>query len=224
MIFVQNLLAQNIDNLLGGNTDDVGFFIINSTNDTIFICTGYGKIGLGHSTRALGPASVAMGISTQSMGLASTAMGNVSIASGDLSTAMGNQTTASGQFSTAMGTESSATGTYSTAMGFETSAGGKSSTSMGHGTRATTHYSSAIGRYNYDDVPATDWDPDDFIFMIENGTSNADRSNLLIVKKNGDMWIQGTLTENSDKRLKSEIERLKNSLNKIRQLSGVNFY
>jgi hypothetical protein len=45
-ILFQTLQAQNIDNDLGGNTDQVGFYIINSDGDTLFTCLGDGLVGI----------------------------------------------------------------------------------------------------------------------------------------------------------------------------------
>jgi hypothetical protein len=47
MTLFQYLLAQNIDNRLGGQYDNVGFYIINSNNDTVFTCLGDGRVGIG---------------------------------------------------------------------------------------------------------------------------------------------------------------------------------
>lgn len=51
MCLLQNLHAQNISNRLGGKTDDVGFFIINSDGDTLFRSTGNGKIQFARAFR-----------------------------------------------------------------------------------------------------------------------------------------------------------------------------
>jgi hypothetical protein len=44
---IHNSQAQNVDVDLGGNNDQVGFYIINSDNDTIFTCKANGRIGIG---------------------------------------------------------------------------------------------------------------------------------------------------------------------------------
>jgi hypothetical protein len=41
------LSAQNIDAELGGNSDQVGFYIINSDGDTLFTCKANGRVGIG---------------------------------------------------------------------------------------------------------------------------------------------------------------------------------
>ena len=44
------------------------------------------------------------------------------------------------------------------------------------------------------------------------------------IYNNGNAWLQGTLTQASDSRLKKDINLLQNSLQKITQLNGYNYY
>jgi len=172
----------------------------------------------------IGMSSVAMGYNTKASGSCSFAMGYVVEASGEYSTAMGLGAVASGDHSIAMAS-GKAIGSCSFAMGYYTEASGNYSTAMGRYTEAKSYASLAIGRYNYAGPYNTvdSWVPTEWVFTIGDGTSNSDRSNLLYVKKNGDMWIKGSLSEGSDRRLKEDIAPLNNSISNLRQLNGVSF-
>src|SRR5690606_30730813 len=56
-----------------------------------------------------------------------------------------------------------------------------------------------------------------------NGTSDANRSNALVLLKNGNLQIAGTLTESSDARLKEEIEPLEGVLDRVLRLQPVTY-
>ena len=53
-----------------------------------------------------------------------------------------------------------------------------------------------------------------------NGTTGADKFSLA---GTGNLWIAGTLTQNSDERLKKDISTLDNSIQKIEQVSGYHY-
>lgn len=186
---------------------------------------------------ATGQWAVAMGIETTASGLISTAFGDSSIASGIGSTAMGGLTTASAQGSTAIGVQTTASGVQSTAMGFGTTASGSNSTAMGFGTTALGTHSTAmgfltnaesfvstvIGRYNVGGGDAIEWVETDPLFEIGNGLNSNNKSNALTVFKNGNASLAGTLTQNSDRRLKSNITALQYGLNTILKLNPVSY-
>jgi hypothetical protein len=132
----------------------------------------------------------------------STAFGANTTASGNVSTAMGSGTQASGLVSTAMGDETQASGYASTAMGEAAQAIGVASTAMGAFTIAATDRSLSIGEYNSSNLSA-----DGTLFVVGNG-SRTIPSDALVVDQSGDLTISGTLTENSDRRLKTQIQPL----------------
>jgi hypothetical protein len=186
--------------------------------------SGFASTAMGHYALASNMYSSAIGKSAAAIGDFSTAIGDSVVAFGTESLAMGHLTLAQGMNSIAIGFNSTANGDNSNAMGTNTTAEGNYSTTLGFNTNTNSSYSLAIGRYNDDNGSPTDWNPDDDIFTIGDGTSYFDRSNLLSVKKNGDLWIQGSFAETSDIRLKSDIARLEGTIDKIRQLNGINFY
>ncbi len=157
------------------------------------------------SNAARGDYSTAMGISTTASGFRSTAMGNYTIASADASTAMGGFTTASGGYSTAMGVYTVASGNYSTAMAYAatasgyastamgdlTTASGSSSTAMGTNTISRGYAGTAIGMYNSSIIFSAQTSPTSTtpLFIIGNGDDNANRSNAMVVQKDGNVGI-----------------------------------
>ena len=169
------------------------------------IASGGASTAMGNGTTASGGASTAMGIQTTASGDYSTAIGRQSTASGIYSTAvgnlvaaggnyaiaMGNQTTAAGSNATAMGYQTTASGTYSTAMGYQTTASGSYATAMGKNTSAPSGYETTIGHYNTAYTPAdtTGWNADDRLFTIGKGTSTINRSDAMVVLKNGNTGI-----------------------------------
>jgi hypothetical protein len=107
-----------------------------------------------------------------------------------------------GDYSTAFGSSTTASGDGSTAMGISTQASGRGSTAMGGATKAATDGSLSIGEYN-----SSNTGDDGSLFVVGNG-SFADLSDALVVDRSGNLTISGTLTENSDRRLKTQIQPL----------------
>ncbi len=107
--------------------------------------------------------------------------------------ATGANSKANGDFSTAIGSYTKASGDYSTAIGHYTTASGYNSTAMGYLTTAQSGYEIAIGRYNESYTPnsTTDWDNDDRLFVIGNG-SVSNKHNALTILKNGKIGIGTT--------------------------------
>ncbi|MEF8797322.1 MAG: tail fiber domain-containing protein [Salinivenus sp.] len=169
----------------------------------------------------VGAHSVAFGKDTQASGVNSVAMGDRTTASGANATAMGSQTTASGGISTAMGTGTEASGVSTTAMGSDTRASGNYSTAMGDRTEAATEASLTIGTYN----DANDGTADNSLFVAGNGSGALDRSDALALDFDGNMTLAGSLNENSDRRLKEEIQSLgTDALDKLGQIRPVQFH
>jgi hypothetical protein len=179
------------------------------------------SIAMGSNTTASGLASTSMGVNSTASGDYSTAMGVALTASGDYSTAMGFSTQALGDystsmgynttaedFSTSMGFETTASGTYSSSLGYATISSGTTSTAMGGSTKASGGYTTsmgfdntarsyasvAMGRYN-DSIATsslTSWVDTDPLFIIGNGTSNANRNNAITILKNAQTGINTT--------------------------------
>jgi len=184
--------------------------------------TADGATAIGRNNEASGEGSTAIGFSTIASGFAATTMGISTEASGDFSLAIGSATKAIGFNSVATGIATTASGNYATAMGQSSQASGDNSTAMGIGTQ-TSFGALAIGRYNDDGGSSSAWMANDYAFSIGDGMDSLSRSNAMYVKKNGDVWIQGSLTQFSDRRLKQEIRPLEDVMQRIRQLDGVTY-
>jgi len=170
--------------------------------------------------------SIAMGYSTTASGSGAVATGQGTTASGDDSFATGYGTTASGGCSIATGSGTIASGVTSNAMGYDAEADGAISTAIGLQTKAKSYCEVALGAYTTDYTPESnyDWNTSDRLLVVGNGIYDWQRSDALILWKNGNMIIAGTLTENSDLRLKERIRPIDSALEKIMKLDGKYFY
>lgn len=196
-------------------------------------------VAMGSFSEASGVASVAAGTSSLSSGESAVAMGSSCEAAGDASVALGNQATTRGNFSFATGSRSIAHGALSFATGFLTEARGYNSSTFGYQSRAEGSYSVAIGlgsvsrsygcltigRYNdtINTESTNSFQSGDRAFVIGDGTGDVTRSASFYILKNGNGWMQGTLTQNSDARLKANIRRVDNALNKVKSLTGYRY-
>lgn len=166
-------------------------------------------VAMGFQTTAGARDATAMGSETTASGSYATAMGRLSTASGGSATAMGAGATASGRVgATAMGLGTTASGVGATAMGQSTTAGGEGATAMGTRTTAATENSLTIGECN-----GANTSEDNTLFVAGNGTfaenlGGCFPSNALVLDDSGNLTISGSLTENSDRRLKTGIEPL----------------
>ena len=143
---------------------------------------GTGSIPLGNwshaegdYTYASGIASHAEGYSTHSSGSYSHAEGGLSHASGIYSHTEGSYTSASNYAAHAEGYNTVASGQQSHAEGSSTLASGNGSHAEGQHTTASAHYQHVSGKYNVASSNAND------LFIIGNGTSQSNRSNVLTV-------------------------------------------
>ena len=126
----------------------------------------------GYNTIATGNSSTAIGAATTASGSASLSTGNSSKASGDYSITTGWATEALGAGSIAMGDRTKATGEYSTAMGSLTTTESYAQTSLGANNTAVSG--------NTTSFIATDR-----LFVIGNGISSSNRSDAMVVLKDG---------------------------------------
>ena len=178
--------------------------------------SGRASVAMGEYPSATGDYSVAIGYYARAYGIASAALGFSTTASGNNAMAMGSGSIASGTNSTALG-YSEASGDYSTAMGLSNIAKGFGSSAAGTNTKAKSAFSFVVGKYN--DTTAVS-----SLFEVGNGTSEIARSNAMTVYSNGYVWIQGSLTQNSDARLKKNITPLPNPLLSIQRLNGYTYH
>lgn len=158
----------------------------------------------GVDTRARGEGSHAEGQEAIASGSYSHAEGYQAIARGDYSHAEGFRGSASGSYSHTEGYDNDALGDYSHAEGYSTRTTGLASHAEGLGTVASGSYQHVQGQYNISSSAQS-------AFIIGNGTSNANRSNLVFASSSqfqisgsvnvsgavntvGDLTVQGNIT------------------------------
>jgi len=189
------------------------------------------SVAIGSGAKALGVRSVALGYNTEASQNFATAMGESTVSSGISSVAMGAETTASGNSSFAMGDSNIASGNTSVALGVITQASGDYSLAMGNNVQVSSFAASALG-YNLinDDSYATvvgqnndNTTTSSALFQVGNGVSTANRTNAFTVFRNGNATLTGTLTQSSDRRLKTNISELPYGLKEILKLKPVNY-
>lgn len=230
-----SFMSSSTDNWVN-TTGDVmtGQLTVNSTNGVLFSGTyDSGTIPAeGSGTRMMwypGKAAIRAGRvdgtewDDTNIGSGSFAAGINNIASGSTSIAIGLDVTASGSSAAAFGRNTIASGTGSTAIGWFPTASGDYTMAMGLSTNAQSYCSLAFGRNNADSGTSDTWVDQELILSIGDGTSTSARSNSLTFSKNGYMWIQGTLTQNSDRNLKSDIQSLPNALQNLQKINGVSY-
>jgi hypothetical protein len=139
--------------------------------------------------------SVAVGNAAGGAAMYSTSLGDESIAGGEFSVALGAFASAGADYSVAIGSGNYTSGIASAAMGYSTQSSGFASTSVGRSTIAQGLNQFVIGSFNIaSGTPHSSWtefnagfptwNPNDEIFIVGNGVSDACRSNALTVKKN----------------------------------------
>lgn len=145
----------------------------------------YTSIGTRKSGATIGDHSLSQGSNCTASAIYSFSRGDRCVASGRVSLASGSDCTASADNAIAIGVGCTASDTYSVALG----------------DRAQSSYSGqvAIGSFN---ISSSQRD-----FIIGGGNPYG-RANNLYVTSSGDLWIKGTLTQNSDRRLKEHIAYL----------------
>jgi len=146
----------------------------------------------GRLTIASGQYSHAEGFSTVASGLYSHAEGLSTNAVGLYSHAEGQSTQASGSYSHAEGQATQAVGMYSHAEGLQTIASGTYSHAEGNNTITSASYQHAQGAFNIASSQEA-------AFILGNGTSNANRSNLIFASGNqvqitGSLRVLGSIT------------------------------
>ena len=160
---------------------------------------GESSLSLGYNSFANGNYSTALGVDNIASGLNSTALGLNSQASAHGAIVLGVNSLASGANSTAIGLNSNAAGSGATALGLNATATGDFSNAFGIDVEAQSFAETVIGRYNtlYEPIGGVDgYDLDDRMFVVGNGQSDNDRSDALIIKKSGDMSVEGNQIKN----------------------------
>lgn len=184
---------------------------------------GYKSYAIGYDCEAVGDKSYCLGSQNRAYGEVSYAIGHAARAYENSSMALGRNSRAEGYHSIAIGVSDDAFGEKTTAIGSKSIAMGTGSFSRqaysytyGYYLDNSDTYSVVLGKYN---VPVSSGTS----LIVGNGTSAAARSNAMVVYDNGNVTIAGDLSQNSDLRLKTDIETLGSLKNKISMLRPVRF-
>jgi hypothetical protein len=113
-----------------------------------------------------------------------------------------------GDYSVAFGFDTEASGLAATAIGGRTTASGVRATALGYNTTAATDESLSIGTCNSANSGGTG---EATLFAVGNGlfdprNDECNRSDALVLDLNGNLTISGSLSQSSDRRLKTGIE------------------
>ena len=157
--------------------------------------SGWESHAEGDGTTASYYASHAEGITTESSGAGAHAEGRNTKATGDASHAEGYLTTASKANSHAEGAYTVASGENSHAEGNTTTASGQYSHAEGLATIASGYAQHVFGQFNIEDT---------FYTEIVGFGYASQRTNIRTLTPGGNEWLAGTLTQDSDERLKTE--------------------
>ena len=162
------------------------------------VASGQYATAIGNANTASQTSSTAIGSQNTASQLSSTAIGSQNTASNAGSTAIGWLNTASGRFATAMGYYCFATGENSAAIGWANTASGNRSVALGYNNTAQSLGETVLGIFasNVAGDPST-FVPTDHLFAIGNGTFSV-RSDALLILKNANTTIGGTLTINGN--------------------------
>jgi hypothetical protein len=159
----------------------------------------------------------------------SLSLGNATIASGDSSFAIGKETTAGGLYSFVNGYQSTASGSHSFANGYQVNVSGSYSFVNGIANIVDGDNSFVHGQYSstngFDSVIILGG----YITATQSTHTYVNSLNIQTVGSGAfvnDIRIDGSgflTTNTSDERLKENINPISNSLNKIKQMSGVTY-
>ncbi len=177
----------------------------------------------GYLSQTEGIYSFAYGYNCRTSGAQGTALGFGTVAGGAAASALGWLTEATGKGSLAAGYTTLAEGDYSVAMGASCEAAGSATVAAGFSSRADAYASVALGRYNVLGGSKTAWVATDAVLVVGNGVADDERADAFRLLKNGNLTISGTLTQNSDERLKTDIRPLGDVLERVERMRGVSY-
>ena len=157
-------------------------------------------VTIGASNTTYGYSAIALGVLNSAQNDFSTGIGENNTASGYYSAAIGQFSTASGLCSNSLGYSNTAIGSYSMALGGLSVSLGDYSTSLGNGCYAYSAEETVLGSYNQLLGNSHSWVASDPILEVGNGLNQNQRSDALIVYKNGNASVQGVLAAHTGMR------------------------
>lgn len=158
---------------------------------------GVYSFGAGLNPKATGGVAISLGFNSIASGNSSVALGNGAEASGHYSLALGINSTASEAYATAIGNNTVASNANAMAFGANSIASGLYSTAFGRYTTAPSAYETTIGKFSTTYTPnsASAHNAADRLFTIGNGTDINNRSDALVMLKNGNTGLGTSLPQ-----------------------------
>ncbi|WP_298543380.1 hypothetical protein [uncultured Aquimarina sp.] len=136
---------------------------------------------------------------TLNTGSFSVAMGRGNLVQGTAATSFGSYNNAGGENAFAAGSQNLASRPSTVALGANNSVSGFYAVGIGRGTQSTTYGQHTIGLFsefvNGSDGAYIATDP---LFVIGNGVDDSNRTNALVMRKNGNTQLNGSLTIDGD--------------------------
>jgi hypothetical protein len=152
-----------------------------------------GVVAIGPAARALGADAVAIGRNARGTGPDDVALGTNAFAFAGGATALGAGARATHPGAVALGPGTFTVADNALTFGPGTLADARGSVALGEGLDAETRNQFVVGRFNMPTGDPGSERPDDDLFIVGNGTDNANRSNAVAVKRNGDVNVAGKL-------------------------------
>ena len=183
-------LASGINNFVGyaGTVCGQANYVLGMFSNacgTNNVVEGRASFVSGTNNKATGEMSEALGQETEASGARSTTRGYKTVASGIDAVAIGNQNKAKGRGSFTSGYVNVVSGENAVGFGCGCVVEGQYSLASGYGLKTKTQAQTAFGMYNEID------NHHDALFMVGNGTNGDNRSNALVVFKDGSISISG---------------------------------
>ncbi len=182
---------------------------------------GLYSLAFGNNSMAKGMNSLCSGDYAAAFGRNSLSLGHNSQAGGYNSFSMGLNSGSGGDYAFSYGESANAAGFYAFTRGHYSDAPAAFGTAFGQYLSVNSYNSMVIGRYNLIAGTSGSWVSTEPLFVAGNGTGSTVRSNAMTLFKNGNMTLAGTLTQNSDMRLKQNVEPVLNVLEKVRKIQPI---
>ncbi len=157
------------------------------------------SVAVGENVTSDAIGAIVFGKSANATGLYATALGFQANASDVGAIAFGYNTDANNTGSVALGYEATSNEGGAVAFGYKVSADGVGSVAVGYENTSNSAFETTVGSFATDYTPnsTTTFDANDRLFTIGNGINGSNRSDAFGILKNGNTYINGTLTIDS---------------------------
>ena len=182
---------------VGINTNSPQYLFHLNTQDTgLFVVKGFQNVSTTTPTWASGTYMIF--IPSKPAFLGGEITGTAWNSPGSYSFNFGKDNSSSAIYSVVFGYNNVASGDYAFLGGISNSATGNRTFAFGEGLKAQAYMSVVFGRYNDSNLQnGTTWYDSNQIFVIGNGTDDANRHNAFVVRKDGTVQAQGAVTGNT---------------------------